>query len=99
MAAQTSKTIWRTTNERDTGQVRKASLPRRSSGGLTDHPVTLRLPEKLLDGVDELVPYVADDMEFAAMGRVSRSQVLRIAVLQGLHALRERYEIHAGDSD
>ncbi len=68
-----------------------AAVGERALGSLKEHPVTLRLPEKLLEGIEELLPLVAQDLEIAAMGRVSRSQVLRIAVLQGLNVLRERY--------
>jgi len=76
----------------NTGGGRSATSDR-VVGASTDHPLTLRLAEGILDRVDELIPYIADDMEFAAMGRVSRSQVLRIAVAQGLKVLRERYEV------
>jgi hypothetical protein len=71
----------------------------RPVGSLNEHPITLRLPEKLLERVEELVPYVAADLEFASMGRVSRSQVLRIAVFQGLNVLRHRYGLGTGSSE
>ncbi len=87
-----------TTNDltrHETEQVGKSGLHEPSVGAMTDHPVTLRLPAKLLEQVDELLPLVADDIEFAAMGRVSRSQVLRIAVLQGVWALQERFGLQS----
>jgi hypothetical protein len=49
--------------------------------------VTLRLPKALLQRADELVPKLRDNDEMMAMGRVSRSTVLRLAVLRGLEAL------------
>lgn len=49
--------------------------------------VTLRLPRVLLDRANDLVPKLRDNHEMMVVGRVSRSIVLRLAVLRGLEAL------------
>ena len=73
-----------------------AGTAARPGGAMTDNPVTLRLPDALLERIEELLPHIATDLEFASMGSVSRSQVLRIAVFQGLNVLRRRYDLEAG---
>lgn len=65
---------------------------RRKTERLTESPVTLRLPAELLKRLDALVPLVADDSDTATMlGGVSRSAVLRFAMLEGVKALEKRY--------
>ena len=54
-------------------------------------PSSLRLPADLLSRADVLRPLVAQDEELRAFGRVSRSSVLRLAVLKGLEALEAQY--------
>ena len=49
--------------------------------------VTLRLPKALLARADALVPRLRENSDLAAFGRLSRSVVLRLAVLRGLDAL------------
>lgn len=49
--------------------------------------VTLRVPKALLARADALVPRLRENSELAAFGRLSRSVVLRLAVLRGLEAL------------
>ena len=54
--------------------------------------LNLRVPVALLDRGDALVPVVAADAEMATtMGRVTRSSVLRRALLEGLKVLERRY--------
>jgi hypothetical protein len=49
--------------------------------------VTLRLPKSLLARADALIPRLRDNSEILVVGRLSRSVVLRLAVLRGLEAL------------
>ena len=49
--------------------------------------VTLRLPKTLVERADALIPRMRDDDQMIVVGRVSRSIVLRLAVLKGLEAL------------
>ena len=49
--------------------------------------VTLRLPKSLVDRADSLIPKLRDDDQMMVVGRVSRSIVLRLAVLRGLESL------------
>jgi len=53
--------------------------------------VTLRLPKNLLERADALVPVLRDSEELFALGRLSRSIVLRLAVLKGLEALEAQH--------
>lgn len=49
--------------------------------------VTLRLPKSLVERADALIPQLREDDQMVVVGRVSRSIVLRLAVLKGLTAL------------
>ena len=49
--------------------------------------ITLRLPRSLVDRADALIDQLAEDEEALLLGRVSRSIVLRLAVLRGLESL------------
>ena len=49
--------------------------------------ITLRLPQSLVDRADKLIEQLARDEEALLLGRVSRSIVLRLAVLRGIEAL------------
>lgn len=49
--------------------------------------ITLRLPQSFVDRADALIADLAEDEESLLLGRVSRSIVLRLAVLRGLEAL------------
>lgn len=59
---------------------------------MTEHPVTIRLPSDLLSRLDALVPHVASDSNTAAMlGGVTRSSVIRYALLEGVKRLEKRH--------
>ena len=49
--------------------------------------ITLRLPQSLVDRADTLINQLAEDEEALLLGRVSRSIVLRLAILRGLETL------------
>jgi hypothetical protein len=49
--------------------------------------ITLRLPKSFVERADALIAQLAQDEEALLLGRVSRSIVLRLAVLRGLEAL------------
>ena len=51
--------------------------------------VTLRLPKTLVERADALIPRLREDNQMIVVGRVSRSIVLRLAVLKGLEALEQ----------
>ena len=58
--------------------------------------ITLRLPKSLVDRADTLIDQLAEDEEALLLGRVSRSIVLRLAVLRGLEALEAQVATRAG---
>ena len=53
----------------------------------------LRLPPNLVEWADRLVPLVANDLKVATIGRVTRSSVLRMALVRGLESLDKQYII------
>jgi len=52
--------------------------------------ITVRLPADLLARVDELVPALQQVEDFSVM-RLTRSAVIRLAILRGLASLEEDY--------
>jgi hypothetical protein len=51
--------------------------------------VTLRLPKSLLQRADALIPTLRSNSDIFVVGRLSRSVVLRLAVLRGLETMEE----------
>lgn len=51
--------------------------------------VTLRLPKSLLQRADALIPTLRSNSDIFVVGRLSRSVVLRLAVLKGLESMEE----------
>jgi hypothetical protein len=49
--------------------------------------VTLRLPKSLLQRADALIPALRSNSDIFVVGRLSRSVVLRLAVLRGLETM------------
>ena len=64
-----------------------------------DTPISLRIPEAMLDRAEALVPLLADDPELAMVlgGKVTRSTVLRVALLRGIKALEADFATDATD--
>ena len=52
--------------------------------------ITVRLPADLLDRADELVPALQEIEDFSVM-RMTRSTVIRLALVRGLAVLEEDY--------
>jgi len=66
--------------------------PPQKTERMTDSPVALRLPADLLQRIDALVPLVAGDTDIATLlGGVTRSAVVRYALLEGVKVLEKRY--------
>lgn len=57
-------------------------------------PVSLRLPAELIARADALVDPMGEDLTLATVtgGRVTRSTVLRVALLRGLQALERDFD-------
>lgn len=53
--------------------------------------IPLRLPAELLDQADAILPRVAADPDVAAIGRITRSSVLRMAMAHGLKSMTWKY--------
>jgi len=58
--------------------------------------VTLRLPKSLLQRADALMPALRSNSDVFVVGRLSRSVVLRLAVLRGLEAMEADTPIRTG---
>ena len=55
-----------------------------------EKPVSLRLPQTVLDRADKVVPALERSAMFALLGKTAtRSDVLRVALLHGLSRLEE----------
>ena len=56
-----------------------------------DYNLGLKVPRSVLQRAEALRPKVAQDKAYRATGRVSRSAVIRMALLKGLEALEAEY--------
>lgn len=54
-----------------------------------DEQVVIRLPTDLLAEVDALIPIVERMREYTAVGRITRSFVLRLVIQEGVEAMRQ----------
>jgi len=65
-----------------------------------DAPISLRIPEPILERADGLVPVLGEDAELLMVvgGKVTRSTVLRVALLRGIKALESDYNTGSEDS-
>lgn len=61
--------------------------------------ITVRLPQSFVDRADALIDNLAKEEESLLLGRVSRSIVLRLAVLRGLEALEAQVARRGGSAE
>ncbi len=54
--------------------------------------IMLRLLKEDMDRVDALIPYVEKATRAFAVSRITRSSVIRAAVIRGLDAMEEEYK-------
>jgi hypothetical protein len=66
--------------------------PRSQAKPKTQASVNLRLPQHMLERADALLPHAARAPELATAPSVTRSDVLRLAILRGLQVLDDEYE-------
>lgn len=55
--------------------------------------LSIRVLRSLVDRLDTLIPHLADDPRMHVLGRVSRSDVARAAMVLGLEALEVEYAL------
>lgn len=55
-------------------------------------PLSVRIPDELTRRLDRLIPRIAKDQNVSTMGRVSRSAVVKLALLRGVAALEQEYK-------
>jgi len=60
-----------------------------------EKPTQIRLPRDVHERAAALVSRLAEDPELRALGRMSKTAVLRLAVLHGLEVLEQRVQRHA----
>lgn len=58
----------------------------------TQAPLTVRVPQALVDRIDALVPLLGDEPELATKANVTRADALRLCVLRGLEALEAEHK-------
>ena len=58
---------------------------------VSDAQISLRIRGEDLVEAEDLVPLVGQNPDFTAIGDVTRSTVLRLAIGRGLKVLREEY--------
>lgn len=63
--------------------------------GPFEKPTQIRLPWDVHERAAALVSRLAEDPELRALGRMSKTAVLRLAVLHGLEVLEQRVQRHA----
>ena len=59
--------------------------------GRLEEQIVLRLPDGTAERAERLAPAITDDPQYFAYGKIKKSMVLRLAVLEGLAVLEERY--------
>ena len=62
----------------------------------TQAPLTVRVPQALVDRIDALVPLLGDAPELATAANVTRSDALRLCVLRGLEVLEAAHKAPKG---
>lgn len=56
-----------------------------------DEQITFRLSTDMKQRIDALIPEIEKDPELAVLGTITRSKVVRLAILRGLGALEEQH--------
>jgi hypothetical protein len=54
-------------------------------------PVSVRVPEDLARRLDKLISKVGKDPDVATLGKVTRSSIVKLALLRGVAALEAEY--------
>jgi predicted DNA-binding protein len=55
-------------------------------------PVSVRVPPELARRMDRLIPKIAKDPAVATLGIVTRSTLVKLAILKGVEALEQEYK-------
>lgn len=55
-------------------------------------PISVRVPPDLAKRLDRLVPRVSKDKSFSTLGIITRSSIIKLALLRGVEALEAEYK-------
>jgi len=55
-----------------------------------DVVVTIRVPSRLAERIEELTQYIAEQREFSLKSKINRSDAIRYLILTGLETLEKR---------
>ncbi len=56
----------------------------------SDVVLTLRIPQRIADRIDNLRPYIERQPVFAMKSRLNRSDVIRFLLLEGIRSVEEK---------
>lgn len=57
-----------------------------------EEQIVIRLPKGTSERAERLSEPIAEDPKYQAMGKIKKSMVMRIALLEGLKALERKYK-------
>lgn len=67
----------------------KSKRPQRRGAGTL---IALRLAPDLIERADRLIETIGKDPTLSTVGEITRSTVLKLAIMEGLAVLEQRYE-------
>lgn len=76
------------------GELAGPTLNEENDMSYSQTPVNIRLPDPMVQRADRLLPILRDRSDLATAIRVTRSDVLRLAILRGLDQLEAEYDAH-----
>jgi len=56
-----------------------------------DELMVVRVPQDTVKRADDLVPFFMNDEHYQGIAKISRSMILRLALLEGLRTFEKRY--------
>jgi hypothetical protein len=74
--------------------LRRIQSDTQTGDGMSQKQLSIRLPEDLLDRAEKLRPVLQEnDDKLAALGKLSRADVLRLCLLKGIESYEDEYDV------
>jgi hypothetical protein len=64
--------------------------------GRLDEQTVLRLPQGTAERAEKLIPCISNDPSTLALGKITRYTVLRMAIVEGMAVLENKYKKKEG---